>query len=442
MFVKKRWIVLFVVFAVALAAVLSGFALTFYLRSEDGKTALGYGQKENIASLAESLNEIDLSLKKGKYAASPYQAVLLAANVMLEAGSAKESLQHLPITDVRLSETAKYLSQTGEFVMWLAEKSVKGEEITEEDAQTLSSLSQKASALAAEIRDFGGEVAFENYGYDELSAFYAKTDDMTVFERMESLFDGASSVVYDGKYSDIDETEPEFFKEISEMSETEAKEIAAYIMDVDVSGVTLGGEVTQSGIGCYVFEAYNGDRQVTLTKKGGCLFSYMNNFASENISLSEEAALAFAKEFLLRSGFSDMTETVMRYEGDVLIATFVSEKDGVIIYSEAVTVAISLDRGEVVAFTSAPFWQNLKLDRTFPSAVSEDVAATKVSKNLEITKVNRAFALSDGGREYPCYEFICKSASDGEVRVFVNSETGVEERIVLVTESENGRFFS
>ena len=63
------------------------------------------------------------------------------------------------------------------------------------------------------------------------------------------------------------------------------------------------------------------------------------------------------------------------------------------------------------------------------------------SERLEIREVNRAFCLSDGGREYPCYEFVCRSGENGDVRVYVNSQTGAEEKIVLVSDTETGTFF-
>ena len=102
---------------------------------------------------------------------------------------------------------------------------------------------------------------------------------------------------------------------------------------------------------------------------------------------------------------------------------------------------MSLGNGEVVSFTSSDFWKNLKKERTFSFNISADGAAEKISERLEIREVNRAFCLSDGGREYPCYEFVCRSGENGDVRVYVNSQTGAEEKIVLVSDTETGTFF-
>ena len=157
--------------------------------------------------------------------------------------------------------------------------------------------------------------------------------------------------------------------------------------------------------------------------------------------LSEDEAIAKAENFLKRAGFENMTVTEKDYTGNTLAVTFVSEKDGVIVYPEKVVVGVSLDSGEIISFTSSDFWQNLKKDRTFSFNISEDAAAKKVSERLEIRNVNKAFCLSDGGREYPCYEFICRGEENGEIRVYINSKTGVEEKITLVSETDTGVFF-
>ena len=452
MYIKKRWAVLFVVFFTAAAAVICGFALSFYFEKQTAEASLGYMQRENIASLAESLEQIDYSLQKGKYAASPYQAVVLASAVLLETGGAKEDLQHLPITDVKLSDVAKYLSQTGEYVFLLAEKTVRGDAVTAEDYANLSALSEKAAALAEELRNFNGEVTEENSDYAALSLFYKATGavpassgasgEMSVFEKMENLFKNVSPLYYDGKFADRQKTEPDpFWSGKSEISESEAREKAAYLMDIKTEGVSGGKSVERDGFACYEFEAYNGDRQAVIMKNGGYLYSYINNISSGDATDSEDDAIKKAEELLKRAGFENMTVTEKEYSGNTLAVTFVSEKDGVIIYPEKAVVGVSLGNGEVISFTSSDFWKNLKKERTFSFNISADGAAEKISERLEIREVNRAFCLSDGGREYPCYEFVCRSGENGDVRVYVNSQTGAEEKIVLVSDTETGTFF-
>ena len=452
MYIKKRWAVLSVVLFIAVAAVIGGFALTFYSEKQAAEMKLGYMQRENIASLSESLEEIEYSLQKGKYAASPYQAVVLASSVLLEAGGAKENLQHLPITDVKLSDVAKYLSQTGEYVFLLAEKTVRGEEITAEDYKTLSEMSEKASALATEMRNFNGEITEENCDYTALSLFYKATEalpaasgaaaEKSVFEKIESLFKNVSPLYYDGKFSDKQKAEPDgFWTGKPEISKDAAREKAAYVFDIKTESVSGGETVERDGFSCYEFGAYNGDRQAVIIKNGGYLYSYINNISSGDAVLSEDEAIAKAENFLKRAGFENMTVTEKDYTGNTLAVTFVSEKDGVIVYPEKVVVGVSLDNGEIISFTSSDFWQNLKKDRTFSFNISEDAAAKKVSERLEIRSVNKAFCLSDGGREYPCYEFICRGEENGEIRVYINSKTGVEEKITLVSETDTGVFF-
>lgn len=458
MYIKKRWLITAISFFIGALLVLGGFIIIFYNENGGYKTTMSYPQKENIVSLAESLEQIDYSLKKGSYATTPYQAVVLATNVLLETGSAKEDLQHLPVYNLALEKTAKYLSQTGEFVFWLAEKTVKGEAITEADQTSLRQLSETATSLAQELRNFSGEVTSENYDYDSLAELFkskknsdavavfsgavASIDDGNVFERIEDSFKDFAPIYYDGKFSDIMEKTPdEFWNNKEEVTKEKAREIAAFVMDVSKESVKSEADTKQENFDCYRFSAQNGDKEVVLIKKGGYLYSYNNNIEISDATVSKEDAVLLAKEFLNKMGFENMEIYGSVYNGNILNVTFVSSKDGILIYPESITVGVALDKGNIVSFIGNEYWDNLKLNRKFVSSVSQDNAAKVISPKLMIKNVNRVFMISDGGIEYPCYEFVTESENDGEVRVYVNSNTGNEENIILVSETEQGTFF-
>ena len=457
MYVKKRWIITAVSFIVGAILILAGFVIMYYTEGTGYKTTMSYPQKENIISLAESLEQIDYSLKKGSYAETPYQTVVLAANVLLETGSAKEDLQHLPVYDLALEKTAKYLSQTGEFVFKLAEKTVKGEAVTEEDQASLRSLSEKATELASELRSFSDEVSSENYGYDSLSEFFkskkneaaaaASSDGSSevssnIFERIEDSFKDMLPIYYDGKFSDIKETEPdEFWNGKEPVSKEKALETAAFVMDIEKNSVKSEPDIKMGNFDCYRFTAQNGDKDVIIIKNGGYLYSYNNNIEVKDSVVSESDAIKSAEEFLKNAGFTNMSCVRTVFEGNIMTAAFVSEKDGILIYPEIVTVGVSLDNKTVTSFISNDFWKNLKQNRVFASSVTEKKAAENLSDKLKVKSVNKVFTISEGGYEYPCYEFIADSERDGEVRVYINSQTGNEENIILVSKSEQGTFF-
>ena len=462
MYIKKRWLITSISFVVGGLLVLMGFVISFYCSGENYKTTMSYPQKENIISLAESLEQIDYSLKKGSYATTPYQAVILAANVLLETGSAKEDLQHLPIYDLALEKTAKYLSQTGEFVFKLAEKGIRGESITEDDQNSLRQLSEKATELASELRNFSVEVSSENYDYDTLAEMLKSQSDKNdavsvmagaagetsaenggnVFERIETSFEDFSPIYYDGRFSDVIEREPdEFWNDKEIVTQEKALDIAAYVMDVSLESVKFDGETVQDDFECYRFSAQNGDKEICIIKQGGYLYSYNNNINIGDAVKSEDEAVAIAEKFLKKIGLDGMSVYGRVYNGNIMLLTFVSEKNGVLIYPEKITVGVALDKGEIVSFNGSDYWTNLKLNRTFTSSISQDEAAKSVSPELLVKNVNKVFMISDGGNEYPCYEFVTESERDGQVRVYINSETGVEETIILVSETDEGTFF-
>lgn len=60
----------------------------------------------------------------------------LAVKLYREASSAKAALSQLPIEELQLENTYKFLSQVGNYSMAVSERLVNGEEITDESMRT------------------------------------------------------------------------------------------------------------------------------------------------------------------------------------------------------------------------------------------------------------------------------------------------------------------
>ena len=111
--IKKKYFVVILSYLITAAVVLGGFVIQGKMEIHDNQQKMSAPYRANFASLADSLNTIDITLQKGAYATTPYQAMILAANVWLEAGSAKVALEQLPVYDLTMTNTSRYLNQVG-----------------------------------------------------------------------------------------------------------------------------------------------------------------------------------------------------------------------------------------------------------------------------------------------------------------------------------------
>lgn len=297
--IKKKYFVVILSYLITAAVVLGGFVIQAKKELADNDKKMSAPYRANFASLANSLNSIDLTLQKGAYATTPYQAMVLAANVWLEAGSAKVSLEQLPTYDLAMANTAKYLNQVGEYAFYLAKKAVNGEEITEEEQKNLQQMGKTAGELSSELQQLQATLLSDNPGYKKMSEMFqrkveeaesavaamategakanqATTDNKNAgkenpLEKLELSFSKDAKLNYDGMFSDhLTDQHSEYLEGFAEISEESAKKKAAEAIGKEPGQLSKSGEVNGNGLSCYNFTDSENQWTVSITKKEDC----------------------------------------------------------------------------------------------------------------------------------------------------------------------------
>ena len=100
---------------------------------------------------------------------------------------------------------------------------------------------------------------------------------------------------------------------------------------------------------------------------------------------------------------------------------------------------IALDTGRVVGFEAAGYLMNHTEQRDLPSpAVSAEQARALLAEGLTVLSQRLAVIPTSGEYELLCHEFKCQDTDGRHVLIYVNVQTGQEERIVILLEDENG----
>ena len=117
---------------------------------------------------------------------------------------------------------------------------------------------------------------------------------------------------------------------------------------------------------------------------------------------------------------------------------FAAVQEGVLCYPDLIKVEVALDNGRIVGFEAAGYLMNHTLRDLSAPAVSLEEAQAEDSPDL--TVLSTALTLIPTGGEYEvlCHEFKCESPDGRHYLVYVNAQTGEEERILLLLEDENG----
>ena len=101
-------------------------------------------------------------------------------------------------------------------------------------------------------------------------------------------------------------------------------------------------------------------------------------------------------------------------------------------------VSVALDNGRVVGFESEGYLMNHTLRDLPRFPVSLGKAQAALSPELDILSHRLALIPTGGEYEVLTHEFKCQSADGRHVLVYINAQTGQEEKILILLEDESG----
>lgn len=425
-------------FSIAAILTLAAVAVQHMNRADATQTRLQYGYMRAVEDLSLSLDNIKTTLNKGMYSNSATMMTQLSGKLWNEAANAKAALAQLPVEELNLEQTYKFLSQVGNYSQSLAEKFSGGEQLTGDEKENLKTLYGYAEDLSNKMWQVEKRIEDGELTFSDVNAAGGGSQSVHVTEGFTDFEEGFSNyptLIYDGPFSDhILEKEPLMVKDKQEVTADQAAEKAR-----QASGDTSLRISDEEGgkMPSYVFESDS--TVVSVTKQGG-LFSYMLKY--RNIgepSLSASQATAVAKEYMETLGYKNMTETYYEINGGMCICNFAGTQNGTVLYTDLIKIGVALDRGEVLSFDARGYITNHTVRELGTPKITEKQASAKLSDTLNIMETNLCVIPSDGLNERYCYEFLCTDSEGKQLLVYINADSGEEEQILLLQISGNGR---
>lgn len=436
MTITKRAFVRVITYSVAAVTALVVFSGIQYGQTRTAVRNLEYTYMRAVEDLSLNLDNIRNNLEKGMYTNSITMLSNLSSKLCSDAATAKSALSQLPIEELDLEQTYRFLSQVGNYSKALADKCAEGQQLTEDEKANIAALYSYAVDLSGsmwqvEQKIQNGDVVFGSLkGYDTEDAVTV-TDGFKDFENLDNSY---PTLIYDGPFSDhIMEKEPIMLKGEKEISEEEALRRAIKLTGAD-NLVRTGDE--SGKMPSYVFE--NDRLTVAVTKEGG-YYSYMiSGRQIERQNITAGKATEIAEEYLERLGIMNAEDTYYEIQGGVCIINFAAEQDDVIMYTDLIKVGVALDNGDILSFDMRGYLTNHTI-RDLPEArISEKKAISLVSDSLQVLDADLCVIPSGGQNEIFCYEVQCVGESGQNVLVYINAVTGQEEQILLLKISNNG----
>lgn len=417
-----------------------------YIKAQKYQNQVEMGYARSLGEVCEYMNDITSTLNKGIYAGTPDLMENISTRLWQQSSSAKSALSALPLSQLDLTNTYRFLSQVGNYSLSLAKKVANDEQLTAEENKNMQSLLDYAKQLQSQISELQAVISNGNIKLSEviLSMDTAQNDDADQvsdnitqsFQEIEKGFEGYPTLIYDGPFSDhILTSEPKLLKNAAEKSKEDAAKVAAAAAGVEESQIQFIEE-ENSNMPSYYFTS--GDISVSVTKNGAYICYMLNAREIGEATIEQNDAVERAKNYLENLGYYNMVESYYDTANGICTVNFAYSQDGIICYPSLIKVGVALDNGQIVSMDARGYIGNQHERDLKAPVLTEQEAQASVSKILSVQSARLAVIPTLGQNEVLTYEFKTKAENGQNVLVYVNVEDGTEEQILILIESPEG----
>lgn len=349
---KDRHMLSIVVFILILLALIIAMAVYIFNQQKQAKMASENSYNGSFYELVNCVDEVETYLAKASITSTAEHASKTLSNIWNKANLAGVYLAQIPIKTDGLSNAEKFLNQASDYSYSLAMKTVKGDDLTDEELKNIESLHEYSVDLKNTLNQLESEINDGSLEWGELSkegnkafAQQVSSDISSSFGNIESTFDEYTGLIYDGAFSEHMTSFERKGLTGENTDENGAKEIAKKFANVNDDQIEMTGFSENGDIPSYNFQIKIGEdsKNIAISQKGGHIV-FMNYYREIGEGeISEQEAIEIGKGFLRDKGYEGMKETYyMKQSGNIVVNYAYSQND-VTIYPDLIKLKIALD---------------------------------------------------------------------------------------------------
>ena len=399
--------------------------------------------------LVDGMVDVENYLAKSLVTNDSDQSAETLMYIWREANLAQVYLSQIPISNEGLSNTQKFLNQVSDYSYSLSRKSIKNENLTQEELNNLKQLynystqvNNTLSQISLEINN--GTLNWKELKTDGSSMFSKEESNMSIdgFNSIEENFEEYDGLIYDGAYSEHNTSKEKKGLIGEDIDEEKARKIVEdFIMKENIKEITKNGLSENGTIKSYTFNITNNNENnitISISQKGGHIIfmNYNRNVKDEKLNVEEADKKAL--EFLNSKGFTSMKKTYYIKEGGIITINYAYEQEDVIIYPDLIKVKVALDNGDVLGIETTGYLNNHEkrnIDKKDIISVRDAIKLT--NENLKIENTRLAIIPTEFETEIFCWELKGK-VENRDFLLYVNAKTGKVEDIQVIINTENG----
>lgn len=428
-------------------SILSVLALTFmvlYSTTRSSLTevsrSLEYSYERSYYDLVDNINNAEIKMSKVLISKDREYTTKLLREVVENTRGASENLSNLPVSINGLSETTQFINKVNGYSTTLCQKLEKGESLTNEEKQTLSEIYDAIKEVKASLNDFSKKL-YSGYSIlDNSLKIDGDYNNLTNNIKDSGTDIEYPTMIYDGPFA-----ESVISKEVKGLTgsditkEQGIDKILEYLGNTTKENIEYQSE-TNGRFVTYDYTLTTQDNQnlfVQITKQGGNLLTisgYSPNI-TKNLSLNECENIAL--ELCNKTKLDNMKVVWSNIYNGCAYINLASTENNVILYADLVKVKVDLSNGAILGYDATNYFTNHIKRNVENASIGATQAREKIDSSFEIKLQRLVLAPLDYNREVLCYEFEC-SKFDSTYYIYINAETGKEENILKVIETDSG----
>ncbi len=397
------------------------------------------------------VNNVETLLMKSMITSTSERTAATLQEAWRQSNLAQENLGMMPVPQHILANTSKFLSQVGDFSYTLNNQSLYGKQLSEQEYQQIEQLHGYALSLQESLGELqnnlsGGRIKWGDLANKGAGIFSKTSSELPEqqFTDIDKTFQEYPTLIYDGPFSDHITTAEPMGLTGDMLNSEQAKQSVVNFFGADViREINDRGKNDNGAIKTYSYRVLFKDKPdeedalIDVTQKGGHVCWVLQNRPVPESILTIDQVKAAGLEFLKKHGYENMVDTYYIKEDNTATINYAYKQGDVTVYPDLIKVKITLDNGEVLGIEAKGYVFSHR-EREIPEAkISVDNARTLITPRMEIISTGLAIIPTNYKTELFCYEFKGK-LNDREFLVYINTETGQEERILIILDTPGG----
>jgi spore germination protein len=415
---------------------------TVLIKAENSYQRAFHDLNNNIGNLEDELGK-SIAINSRKLMAP------CLTNIWRLAYTAQSNVGQLPLTMMSFAKTEEFLADIADYTYDIGMRDLDNEPLTDKEWNRLKTLHGQAEEIESELRKVQTKVLDQGLRWMDVEMAVA-SENSEIGQTITDGFEGLDEQVQGYIETEGGATDNKlgntlnYKREAIEGSEITEEQVRQKVKKFLKLKGNAEMEVSKNGEGkgflSYGVRIKLPDREnkisLEISRKGGHILWLLDSRDIEKTDIGLNKAQNKALAFLKERGITSMESIESNQYDNVGVFDFVYQKDDVRIYTDLIRVKVALDNGDIIGYEALDYVvaHDEKIEVPTPAITLEE-AKSKVNKHLTIHETHLSMLEIKAGEVKLCYELLGTIGNE-TYRIFVNAETGDEEKIEMMKQAE------